>query len=249
MTYSLVVRDPESGEFGVGVASRFFAVGALVPHIRPNAAVATQAFVNPLWGVRGADLLADGIAPDEALADLIARDAGAGQRQWHGIDAQGRIAAHTGADCVDWAGSVAGENVSVAGNMLAGPRVIEAALEAWLAAPALPMADRLLVAMNAAEAAGGDKRGRQSAAIRIHDGELYPRLDLRVDDHAAPLDDLARLLAVARERFTLFSARMGRHDRFAGETDRAPLDAELARLEAARAARGERTASHASDPD
>lgn len=249
MTYSIVARDPETGEFGVGVASRFFAVGALVPHIRPAAAVATQAFVNPLWGVEGAERIAAGEAPAQVLADFLARDAGAPQRQWHALDAQGRIAAHTGAECVDWAGHAAGEDVSVAGNMLAGPGVIEAALAAWRAAPGLPMADRLLAAMRAAEAAGGDKRGRQSAAIRVHDGEVYPRLDLRVDDHGAPLDELARLLAVARERFTLFSANMGRAAAFSGETDRRPLDAALARLEAERAARGETTRSHAADPD
>ncbi len=249
MTYSIVARDPASGEFGVGVASRFFAVGALVPHVRPNAAVATQAFVNPMWGVEGAARIAAGEAPDAVLADLVARDAGAPQRQWHAIDAAGRIAAHTGADCVDWAGAVAGENVSVAGNMLAGPQVIEAALAGWRAASGLPMADRLLAAMNAAEAAGGDKRGRQSAAIRVHDGEDYPRLDLRVDDHAAPLEELERLLAVARERFTLFSAQMGREAAFSGVTDRGSFDAAIAELEARRAERGETTRSFASDPD
>ncbi|SFH85206.1 DUF1028 domain-containing protein [Albimonas pacifica] len=248
MTYSIVARNPATGEFGVGVASRFFAVGALVPHIRPGAAVATQAFVNPLWGAEGADRIAAGEAPDAVLADFIARDAGAPQRQWHAIDAQGHVAAHTGAACVDWAGQAAGEDVSVAGNMLAGPAVIAAALEAWTAAPELPMPDRLLAAMVAAEAAGGDKRGRQSAAIRVHDGEVYPRLDLRVDDHAAPLDELARLLAVARERFTLFSANMGRAAAFSGQTDRGPLDAALATLEAERAARGEASRSFASDP-
>ena len=249
MTYSILARDPATGEFGLGVASRFFAVGALVPHVRPSAAVATQAFVNPLWGVEGADRIAAGEAPDAVLADFVARDAGAPQRQWHAIDAAGRIAAHTGAACVDWAGHAAGENVSVAGNMLAGPGVIAAALEGWRAAPGLAMADRLLCAMRAAEAAGGDKRGRQSAAIRIHDGEVYPRLDLRVDDHGAPLDELARLLAVARERFTLFAAEMGRAGAFSGRTDRAPLDAALAKLEAEREARGETTRSLAADPD
>lgn len=144
---------------------------------------------------------------------------------------------------------MAGENVSVAGNMLAGPGVIEAALAAWQAAPGLPMADRLLAAMTAAEGAGGDKRGRQSAAIRVHDGEVYPRLDLRVDDHARPLEELERLLAVARERFVLFSARMGRAAAFSGETDRGPLDAAVAALEAEREAKGERSRSQAADPD
>lgn len=248
MTYSIVAFDPETGMRGVGVASRFFAVGALVPHVRPDAAVATQAFCNPLWGVEGAARMQAGEAAEDVLADFAARDAGAPQRQWHAIDAQGRIAAHTGADCVDWAGHVAGENVSVAGNMLAGPKVIAAALEAWRAAPDLPMPDRLLAALNGAEAAGGDKRGRQSAAMRVHHGEDYPLLDLRVDDHAEPLDELERLLAVARERFTLFAEAMGRRTAFSGRIDRAPLDAALAKLERERAEAGLKTRSFAADP-
>ena len=154
MTYSIVARCAETGQFGIAVASRFFAVGALVPHIRGRAgAVATQAFVNPLWGIEGADRLAAGEAPEAILADLRARDAGQAQRQAHMIDAAGRIAGHTGAECVDWAGSSSGENVSVAGNMLAGPEVVAQARATFEAATG-PLFERLMTAMEAAALRG-----------------------------------------------------------------------------------------------
>ncbi|MEO1724038.1 MAG: DUF1028 domain-containing protein [Pseudomonadota bacterium] len=246
MTFSIVARDEATGAFGVAVASRFFAVGALVPHFAAKGAVATQAFVNPMWGVEGSAMLAKGAAAAEIVANLVERDAGAPQRQCHLVDAGGGTAAHTGANCVDWAGHASAENVSVAGNMLAGPAVIEETLSCWLDNPELEMPDRLLAALRAGEAAGGDKRGRQAAAIVIHRGQPYPMLDLRVDDHADPLAELERLLAVARERFVHFAACMGTAERFEGVTDRTELDRILDALEQERAANGTRSASAAS---
>lgn len=245
MTWSIVAREPGTGHLGIAVASRFLAVGALVPHIRRNAAVATQAFVNPLWGVEGVARLAAGEAGAAVLADFAARDAGQAQRQCHMIDAAGRIAAHTGAACIPWAGHVAGEGVSVAGNMLAGPRVIAATLAAWEGGAGLPFPERLLAAMRAGEAEGGDRRGRQAAAIRIHRGEDYPWVDLRADDDADPLAELERLLDVARERSLIYADALPTRENFSGVSDRTALDERLARLEAERAAEGRPSRSRA----
>jgi len=239
MTYSIVARDPATGWFGVAVASRFFAVGALVPHLRGGrCAVATQAFVNPLWGLEAAGRLAAGERSSDVLADLVARDAGQRHRQAHMIDATGTIAAHTGACCVDWAGQRSAAGVSVAGNMLAGGEVVERTLDDYQAHLALPFAERLMTAMEAGERAGGDKRGRQSAALRIHRGEDYPWLDLRADDHADPLAELRRLLAVAQERYLLFAETLATKDQFSGVTDRSDLDRRLAEAEQRRRAAG-----------
>jgi len=233
MTYSIVARDPATGYLGVAVASRFFAVGAAVPYVHARGAVATQAFVNPMWGVEGAARLKAGDSAPDVLADFVARDAGQRQRQAHMIDAKGRIAAHTGADCVDWAGHCSAEGVSVAGNMLAGPDVIKDTLACYLDNPTLPFAERLLLAMKAGEDAGGDKRGRQSAALRIHRGQDYSWLDLRSDDHPDPLRELDRLLEVAGERYLIFAEGFGTRENFSGITDRTEIDraiAERARL-------------------
>ncbi|MEZ5824103.1 MAG: DUF1028 domain-containing protein [Geminicoccaceae bacterium] len=246
MTYSIVARDRVTGQFGIAVASRFFAVGALVPHIRGGrCAVATQAFVNPLWGVEGARRLAEGEDAPAVMADFIARDGGQRQRQCHMIDSSGVIAAHTGEECIDWCGHTAGEGVSVAGNMLEGPEVIEATRASFEANGDLPFADRLLLAMRAGEEAGGDKRGRQSACLRIHRGEDYPWLDLRADDHADPLTELERLLAVARERFIHVAETMATHENFSGMIDRREIDERITTEEKRRLASGRPTRSFA----
>ncbi|MEM6710665.1 MAG: DUF1028 domain-containing protein [Pseudomonadota bacterium] len=246
MTYSIVARDPATGHLGVAVASRFFAVGALVPHIRPNqCAVATQAFVNPLWGIEAADRMASGEASGDVLADLVHRDGNERQRQAHMIDAGGVSAAHTGADCVDWCGHVIGNGVSVAGNMLAGEAVISETLAAYEAHIDQPFAERLMSAMEAGAEAGGDKRGTQSAALVIYRGEPYPWLDLRADDHADPLAELRRLYDVAHERFIHFAEAMPTVENFSGIADRAPLDAAIADEEARRKREGHLSQSFA----
>lgn len=245
MTYSIVAKDPGTGAVGIAVASRFFACGALVPHVRREVAVATQAFVNPLWGVEGAARLAAGETAAAVLADLVARDGGAAIRQAHMIDRAGNSAAHTGADCVDWAGHRIGAGVSVAGNMLAGPEVADRTLAAYQAAADQPFAERLLTAMEAGEAAGGDKRGRQAAALIVHRGEDYPWLDIRADDDADPLAELRRLLAVSEERFRHFAMGLPTAANFSGMTDRAPIDRAIAEAEEARAAAGAPSRSRA----
>jgi uncharacterized Ntn-hydrolase superfamily protein len=225
MTWSILVRDPKSGLFGIAVATRFFAVGALVPHASPAGAVATQALVNPTYGPRGLRLLGEGVAPEMAVATLVGLDAGREHRQLHLMDADGRSARWTGSACIDWCGHRAAEGVSLAGNMLAGPAVLEATLATWQERADLPLVARLLAAMRAGEAQGGDKRGKQSAAILVQGTEPWPRLSLRVDDHADPLAELERLYAVARERFLPFSAAFPRSERDPGVFDRARIDA------------------------
>jgi uncharacterized Ntn-hydrolase superfamily protein len=205
MTWSIVARDPSTGHIGIGVTTCAFAVGARVPAIRTGVgAVASQAFVNPYYGPRGLDLMAAGASAAEALRILTAADEGRGDRQAHLMDAQGRIAAHTGDTCVPWCGHLVRETFSVAGNMLAGPQVIEETARVFAAEAAMPFARRMIAALQAGQAVGGDKRGKQSAAILIHDDEDYAALDIRVDDHVEPLDELARLEAVSRERFVHF---------------------------------------------
>jgi uncharacterized Ntn-hydrolase superfamily protein len=232
MTWSIVARDPATGAFGVAVATRFFAVGALCPHARSGGgALATQALLNPLWGRSGLALLAEGVPAAEAVARLVAGDAGRDHRQLHLVDRAGRTAVHTGAACVGWCGATAGEAFSVAGNMLAGAAVVEATAAAYRRAEG-PFAARLIAALDAGEAAGGDKRGRQSAALLIHAGEDYPALDLRVDDHAAPLPELRRLWEVARRYALPFSRFLPTRANPAGTTDRAVIEAEIQRVQA-----------------
>jgi len=205
MTWSLIARDPHTGALGIAVATRFFAVGALCPHGDGGVgALCTQALINPTFGPRGLRLLREGV-PAPVVAEVLTQsDPGRAARQLHLQDAGGRIAAYTGDDCVPWCGHAIHDGFSVAGNMLAGPEVIAETARVYTAS-GLPFPQRLIAALQAGEAAGGDKRGRQSAALRIFTTEEYPALDLRVDDHADPLAELARLEAVSRERFVHFA--------------------------------------------
>ena len=234
MTWSIVARDAD-GAFGVAVASRFFAVGALCPHARSGiGALSTQALVNPGYGPSGLDLLGRGVAATDAVARLVAGDEGREHRQLHLIDRRGRCAAHTGSQCIDWCGDRAHDGFSVAGNMLAGPAVLDETARAYQAHAGAPFAERLLAAMAAGEAAGGDKRGRQAAALLIHTTEIYPFLDLRVDDHPNPIAELQRLYEVSLERYQPFLACLPSAARPAGVTDRTAIEAEVERFQAAR---------------
>lgn len=230
MTWSIIARDAETGRIGIAVATKAFAVGALVPHIRTNAgALASQALVNPYYGPRGLALLDGGASAEEVVARLTAEDAGRQSRQLHAMDRDGRFAAYTGGACIDWCGHLLRDAFSVAGNMLAGPQVLAETARAYEAQRDVPFARRLIGAMRAGEAAGGDKRGRQSAALLVHDGEDYPLYDLRVDDHADPLAELARLQQVARERWVHFRRWMPNRAEPSGLVDRSGLEVLLAR--------------------
>ena len=230
MTWSIIARDETTGRIGIAVATRFFAVGSRVPHIRTGVgAVATQAMTNPYFGPRGLALLAAGTSGLDTVRMLLADDDGRDHRQIHVMDKDGTFAAATGGDCIPWCGHIVRATFSVAGNMLVGPEVIEATAETFAATPEKPFARRLLAAMQAGEAKGGDKRGRQSAALLIHDTDDFPILDLRVDDHAAPLDDLQRLEKVARERFVHFRRFGPTKDNPTGMLDRSELEAAVGR--------------------
>jgi uncharacterized Ntn-hydrolase superfamily protein len=229
MTWSIIARDSVTRQFGIAVATKFFAVGARVPHIAAGlGGIATQALVNPYYGIDGVTMLRQGKSPRDILAALLATDQGRESRQLHIMDAKGAIAAHTGKDCVDWCGHLPGDGFSLAGNMLAGPRVLEDSAKAYVANETLPFAQRLISAMRAGEAAGGDKRGKQSAALLIHDTEEWSALDLRVDDHEDPLSELERLERVSRERWVHFRKFLPTRENPAGITDRATIDSAVA---------------------
>lgn len=236
MTWSIIARDPVTGQIGIAVATRFFAVGARVPYIAAGiGAVATQALVNPYYGIDGVRLLREGRSPGEVIDTLIAADDGRESRQLHVMDRNGRIAAFTGRDCVDWCGHFEGEGFSIAGNMLAGAAVLDETAKNYTKNASLPLAQRLIAALKAGEAAGGDKRGKQSAALLIHGEEEWSDLDLRVDDHPDPLAELERLEQVSRERWVHFRPFVPTRKNPAGITDRAIIDASL---EAALARKG-----------
>ena len=234
MTWSIIARDPATGDFGIAVATKFFAVGARVPHVAAGVgANATQALANQFYGTNGLRLLGQKMPPAEVIAALTADDAGRAHRQVHMMDRDGRIAAHTGAECIDWCGHLKGEGFSLAGNMLAGPRVLDETAVAYRAGAGLPFARRLIAALKAGEAAGGDKRGKQSAALVIYSEEEWADLDLRVDDHADPLAELERLEQVSRERFVHFRRFMPSRRNPSGVTDRNVIEAEIAKALAA----------------
>jgi uncharacterized Ntn-hydrolase superfamily protein len=228
MTWSIIARDSLTGQIGIAVATKFFAVGARVPHIAPQiGGVATQALVNPYYGIDGVRLLREGKAPRDIIETLIAADDGRESRQLHIMDAGGRIAAHTGSECVDWCGHIEGAGFSIAGNMLAGGQVLDDTAKAYVENEQLPFAQRLIAAMKAGEAAGGDMRGKQSAALLIYGEEEWSNLDLRVDDHADPLAELERLEGVSRERWVHFRQFLPTRKNPAGVTDRAVIDASV----------------------
>ena len=237
MTWSILARDAQ-GNFGVAIASRFFAVGALCMHTqRGLGALSTQALMNPTYGPRGLQLLAAGQPAELAVAALVEADPGRDQRQLHVLPATGPGAAFTGSSCVDWCGHQIFEDFSVAGNMLAGPQVLQATAAAFQKSQHLPLAERLLAAMAAGEEAGGDKRGKQSAALCIQGDEDYRQLDLRVDDHEEPMHELRRLYDKSLERFQPFVACLaGRHDA-EGLTDRGQIEARITQFHAQQAQR------------
>jgi uncharacterized Ntn-hydrolase superfamily protein len=221
MTFSVVARDPATGDLGVAVQSKFLAVGPVVTHARAGVgAVATQAWANVSYGPRGLELLAAGATPRQAVDVLTEGDDGRDQRQLGIVDARGRVAASTGGGCLDWAGHVTGDGFTCQGNILVSGATVEA-MAAAMGDLGKPFPDRLVAALAAGQAAGGDARGQQSAAVLVvrpgggYGGLSDRLLDLRVDDHQAPIDELRRLLDL--------------HDLYFGSTP----DGELLELDAA----------------
>jgi uncharacterized Ntn-hydrolase superfamily protein len=198
-TFSIVAFDPEMEELGVAVQSKFLAVGAIVPWARAGAgAVATQAMANLNYGPRGLDLMSRGKTAEETVEALISSDDEREHRQLGVVDARGRAATFTGSDCFEWAGGVTGENYAAQGNILVGRETVEAMAKTF-EATAGDLAGRLLAALDAGQAAGGDSRGKQSAALLVaregggYGGDNDRVVDLRVDDHPEPIRELIRL--------------------------------------------------------
>jgi uncharacterized Ntn-hydrolase superfamily protein len=211
-TFSIVARDPETGDLGVAVASKFLAVGAVVPWLRAGVgAVATQAHANVAYGPDGLAMIEGGLTAQEALDRLVAADAERDLRQAGIVDSHGNAATWTGPGCSDWAGGRTGDGFCCQGNILTGPDVVDAMADAYSTATGT-FAERLITALDAGQAAGGDSRGQQSAAIAIvrsgggYGGGNDRWIDLRVDDHPTPLTELRRLVALHRVYFDIDNA-------------------------------------------
>ena len=204
-TFSISGRCARTGLLGVAVSTAVPGVGGICPFVRPGiGAISTQSWVNPYLGIDGLKLLADGKSAQQTLDRLMADDPGRDVRQLGIVDAEGNSAAWSGSQCTQWFGHITGPNFSVQGNMLVGERTIQAMAEAFTRTEGLSLPERLVVALEAGQAAGGDKRGRQSAAVLVHAKEDYPYLSLRVDDHAYPVAELRRVFEVARHQLLPF---------------------------------------------
>lgn len=204
-TFSIVAKDPETGEMAVGVQSHWFSVGTSVPWGKSGVGVvATQSFVNPAFGPEGLKLMESGKPAGQALEELIREDEGRDYRQVALLDAEGNAAAYTGEKCVEAANHIVGENFSVQANMMLNEKVVPAMAEAFRYNSELPLAERVLEVLKAAQAAGGDIRGKQSAALIVVGARKTEKewedkkIDLRVDDHEMPVEELDRLLRTAR---------------------------------------------------
>ncbi len=206
-TFSIVARDSATGELGVAVASRFFAVGSVVPWAEAGVgAVATQSYANTTFGPRGLELMKDGLTPDEAIKRVLSTDDNPGQRQVGMVSADGKSATYTGDGCLHWAGGRNGPNYAIQGNILAGEAVVTEMEKAFLAKQGT-LADRLYAALLAGEANGGDSRGKQSAAMLVvkaeagYGGYTDRAIDIRVDDHPEPFKELGRILTIAQMNY------------------------------------------------
>ncbi len=207
-TYSIAACDLEARAWGVAVQSKFLGVGSIVPWAEPEVgALATQAYANPRYGPDGLALLRDGLAAEEVVRRLVDADDGRDERQLGVVDAQGRSAAWTGAGCMDWAGHRTGRGYAAQGNILAGPQVVDALAVTFEATERLPLENRLLECLAAAQAAGGDRRGQQSAALLVvergagYAGLSDAKIDLRVEDHARPIEELRRIVKLHHRLF------------------------------------------------
>jgi len=207
-TYSIAVCDLAAGQWGVAVQSKFLAVGSIVPWAEPHVgAVATQAHANPRYGPQGLALLRDGLSADDVVGRLTAADDGRAERQLGVVDAQGRSATYTGEECLEWAGGRAGPGYAAQGNILVSGDTVDALAETFERTADKPLAERLLDCLDAAQAAGGDRRGQQSASLLVvekdggYAGLSDVLVDLRADDHERPLEELRRLYGLHQELF------------------------------------------------
>ena len=208
-TFSIAARCPRTGMLGVAVSTAVPAVGGICSYINEGVgAIATQSWVNPYLGIDGLKLLEQGLSAEETLTKLLADDPGRDDRQMGIVDAQGRAAAYTGASCVTYAGHILGDGFTVQGNMLVGAETINAMAAAAKASVASDLTERLMLVLEAGQAAGGDKRGKQSAALKVFNLEAYPWLDIRVDEHRNPVAELRRIFEIAKHQLLTFTKGM-----------------------------------------
>lgn len=204
-TFSITARCSRTGMLGVGVSTAVPAVGGICSFIKPDiGAIATQSWVNPYLGIDGLKLLEGGLSAKQALAKLIEDDPGRSDRQLGIVDRKGGSAAYTGKTCVDWAGHIIGDGFTVQGNMLIGSTTIDKMAEAYHQSAAFALPERLMLALEAAQAAGGDKRGKQSAALKIFNIEEFPYFDVRVDEHRNPVAELRRIFEIVKQQLIPF---------------------------------------------
>jgi len=204
-TFSIAARCSRTGMLGVGVSTAVPGVGGICPFIAPDTgAISTQSWVNPYLGIDGVKLMALGSTAQEALDTLLEKDPGRNVRQVGVVDKTGQSAAWTGTNCVPWAGHILGKNFAVQGNMLVGEETVKAMAAAFEKSTEIALPERLLMVLEAGQAAGGDKRGQQSAALKVYYKEEFPYLDLRVDEHRHPVAELRRVFEVARQQLLPF---------------------------------------------
>jgi uncharacterized Ntn-hydrolase superfamily protein len=215
LTFSIVARDPQNGWLGIGTASRALAAGAIGPAIKLGVgAIASQAFANPYLAIDGLALLEDGLPAERVIERLIESDRGRELRQVGIVDHEGRVAAYTGERCIPWAGSAIGGGYVCLGNILEGERVVAAMAAAYERSAGDPLYERLMLTLEAGQDAGGDRRGRQGAGIRVIADEEYAHCDLRVDDHVDPIGELRRLMELFKERLLFTEGTRPRRDDF-----------------------------------
>ena len=216
-TFSIVARCPDSGRLGCAVSTAVPAVGGLCPYGRAGIGmVSTQSWVNPYLASAALNRMAQGRSAQQALDEVLQQDPEKHLRQLGVVDAQGGSAVWTGAQCTGWAGHFFGSGWAIQGNMLTGPIVLEAMVKSFQNSAGQELSERLMLALEAAQAQGGDKRGKQSAALIVYDREDYPWLDARVDEHAQPVAELRRVLTIARLQLLPFVENMPKRGQPAG---------------------------------
>lgn len=219
-TFSITARCIQTNQFGVAVATAIPGVGALCPYARAGVgAIASQSFVNPYIGINGLDYLEEGLSAHEVLERVLYEDPVPELRQIAIVDRDGNATAFTGEKCDTWNGHLTGENFAIAGNMLTGQETIQTMKETFETTEEHPLAERLLRALEAGQLAGGDKRGKQSAALYVVDTEDYPLVDLRVDEHTDPVIELRRIYTVAEQQLFPFIGSLPTKEYPAGTFD------------------------------
>lgn len=204
-TFSIAARDEKTGQFGVAVSTKVPAVGCLCPFVKAGVgAIATQSFVNPYIGINGLKYLEEGMSAQATMERILQEDPEPAIRQFSIVDKEGNAVAFSGDECDGWYGHLTGPNYAIAGNMLVGEDTIQEMQKTFESTEGLTLAERLIAVMEAGQAAGGDKRGRQSASLKVYSTEEYPLVDLRVDENPDPVKELRRIFSIAQKELFPF---------------------------------------------